>query len=386
MTNAPPISFLHSLAQALATMTLYTSRHPSCVVAADAAYERLRELVKNGEWRYSFLGDAVVANEKALHELHSWPWSSRFNDLGVQRLEVDASATRTSFGEFLEEMATRLLSGRPPNADLGGDRRGIRWGMLSVENLSGEDGGGGVGVPEPGKEYKQYRLGEEVDIVRLIYQRASQGGIPLSDAEAVVASLSVAMHAEGELLLPVLEFAGHDQYNAIHALNVSLLAMTLGEQLGMASHDVHAVGNSGLLHDIGIAGLPQDLLGKPALSPEDRAIIEKHPETGAKMLLARSAVFDLAAIVAFEHHMRPDGLGYPRTRFPREMHYVSKIVAVCDVFDALRTPRAHRPAWTSRRALEFVTESAGSVFDAGIARAFVAMMQRLEQGPALLSA
>ena len=258
------------------------------------------------------------------------------------------------------------------------ERRGIRWGLLGVE-VTGDDLEDDAERERIGREYVAYRLNEESDIVRQIYQRAgTQGGVALDEVETVVASLSVAMHAEGQLLLPMLEFPGQDAANALHAINVSLLAMTLGESLGMASHDVHAVGSAALLHDVGISGLPQELLGKPALSAEERMVIEAHPEIGARMLFARSAVFDLAAIVCYEHHMRPDGSGFPRTRFPREMHYASKIVAVCDVYDALRTPRAYRPAWTPQRALEFVEEGTGTMFDAGIARAFAAMMRRLE--------
>lgn len=372
-----PAQFLQSLAQALSTMTLYTSRHPACVAVADASFGRLKELVKHGEFRFSFLGEAVVANDKALHELHSWPWSARFVEIGVQRMEFDNNATRGGFGEFLDDIVNRLLSGRPGNADVPSERRGIRWGLLGVEATSDdlED----IERERLDREYVAYRLGEESDIVRQIYQRAgTQGGVALDEVETVIASLSVAMHAEGQLLLPMLEFPGQDAANALHAINVALLAMTLGESLGMASHDVHAVGSAALLHDVGISGLPQDLLGKPALSPEERQVIEAHPEIGARMLLARSGVFDLAAIVCYEHHMRPDGTGFPRTRFPREMHYASKIVAVCDVYDALRTPRAYRPAWTPQRALEFVEEGTGTMFDAGIARAFAAMMRRLE--------
>ena len=82
-TTTSPAQFLQSLAQALSTMTLYTSRHPACVSVADASFARLKELVKAGEFRFSFLGEAVVANDKALHELHSWPWSARFVDIGV---------------------------------------------------------------------------------------------------------------------------------------------------------------------------------------------------------------------------------------------------------------------------------------------------------------
>jgi putative nucleotidyltransferase with HDIG domain len=369
--SATPVPFLQSLGHVLSAMTLYTPRHPACVAAADTAFERVRELVAEEAWAFSFLGDAVVGNGRALHELKAWPWSSRFAELGVQRVELDAAVSRQAFNAFLDDLTTRLFGGRTasgaPQA-----RRGIRWGLVGVEAEGERDD------PETDRGGVSYRLSEEADIVRQLYQRAGQKGVALDEVEAVIASLSVAMHAEGELLLPVLEFPGHDASNALHAINVSVLAMTLAESLGMASHDVHAVGSAGLLHDVGIAQLPEELLAKSMLSPEERLRIEEHPAIGARMLLARGAVFDLAAVVAYEHHMRPDGTGFPRLRVPREMHYVSRLVAVCDVYDALRTPRPWRPAWTPSRALEFVQEGAGTMFDAGVARALAALIRRLE--------
>ena len=82
----------------------------------------------------------------------------------------------------------------------------------------------------------------------------------------------------------------------------------------------------------------------------------------------------LAVIVAYEHHMRPDGKGYPAMRYERDLHYASKIVSVCDVYDALRTTRTHRPAWAPGQALGFVEDGAGTVFDAGVARALSARL------------
>ena len=369
--SAPAIAFLQSLGHALSAMTLYTPRHPACVAAADTAFERLRELVGREPWAFSFLGEAVVGNGKALHELKAWPWSVRFAEIGVQRVELDGAVSRASFDAFLDDLMTRLFAGRAGSA-APRVQRGIRWGLVGVEAKADRD----RDEPRPGGV--AYRLSEEADVVRQLYRRAAQGAVPLDEVEAVIASLSVAMHAEGQLLLPVLEFPGQDTAHALHAINVALLAMTLGESLGMASHDVHAVGSAGLLHDVGLAGLPEELLGKSALTPEERLRIEEHPAIGARMLLARGAVFDLAAIVSYEHHMRPDGTGFPRLRVPRDMHYVSRLVAVCDVYDALRTPRPWRPAWTPARALEYLEEGAGTMFDAGLARAFAAVMRRLE--------
>jgi putative two-component system response regulator len=70
-------------------------------------------------------------------------------------------------------------------------------------------------------------------------------------------------------------------------------------------------------------------------------------------------------------------------RYERDLHYASKIVSVCDVYDALRTTRTHRPAWAPGQALGFVEDGAGTVFDAGVARAFAAMLRRLDTRHAL---
>ncbi|MFL5507068.1 MAG: HD-GYP domain-containing protein [Gemmatimonadales bacterium] len=371
--SSSAIGFLQSLGHALSAMTLYTARHPACVAASDTAFERLRVLVADEAWAFSFLGEAVVGNGRALHELKGWQWSSRLADIGVQRVELDAAVSRQAFDAFLDDLMSRLFGGRGTSGALQ-SRRGMRWGIVGVE-AAPEGEAAEVAADHGGIAY---RLSEEADIVRQLYQRAGQRGVALDEVESVIASLSVAMHAEGQLLLPVLEFPGHDASNALHAINVAILAMTLGEGLGMASRDVHAVGSAGLLHDVGIAQLPEELLAKSVLTPEERRRIEEHPVIGARMLLARGAVFDLAAVVAYEHHMRPDGTGFPRLRVPRDMHYISRLVAVCDVYDALRTPRPWRPAWTPSRALEFVEEGAGTTFDAGVARAFAALVRRLE--------
>jgi putative nucleotidyltransferase with HDIG domain len=366
-----PVAFLQSLGHALSAVALYTPRHPACAAAADTAHARLRELVAAEPWAFSFLGDAVVGNGRALHELKAWPWCARLAEIGVQRLEVDGAVSRSAFDAFLDDVATRLVAGRGARGVDTQGRRGLRWGLVGVED------DGDAEAPAEG-DGAPYRLVEETDVVRQLYRGAARSGVARDEVEAVVASLAVAMHAEGELLLPVLDFPGQEAANALHAINVALLAMTLGESLGMTSHDVHAVGSAGLLHDVGISALPEELLARPALSPAERARIEEHPAIGARMLLARGAVFDLAAIVAYEHHMRPDGTGFPHPRVPRELHYVSRLVAVCDVYDALRTPRPWRPAWTPRRALELIEEGAGTMFDAGLARAFTALVRRLE--------
>ena len=87
---------------------------------------------------------------------------------------------------------------------------------------------------------------------------------------------------------------------------------------------------------------------------------------------------DLAAAVAYEHHIMLDGSGYPRCHYHRDCHQGSKLVHVCDVYDALRTNRPYRDAWEADRVLDYVEKRAGADFEPAIAAAFVRMMRQLE--------
>jgi putative nucleotidyltransferase with HDIG domain len=194
--------------------------------------------------------------------------------------------------------------------------------------------------------------------------------------DAVVRSLAVVMHAERAMTLPLLELKEFDQYTTTHAMNVSVLAMALGEHLGVGPVMARSLGFAGLLHDLGKIRIPIEILNKPGrLTPEERLVIEAHPVEGARILLGGREPMEPAALVAYEHHLMLDGGGYPRLHYPRLAQYSSRIVHVCDVYDALRTRRPYRDAWESERVLGYIGERAGAEFDPAIAAGFEAMMR-----------
>ena len=93
--------------------------------------------------------------------------------------------------------------------------------------------------------------------------------------------------------------------------------MALGEFLGVGPATVRAFGLAGLLHDLGKVRIPREILNKPGkLTPEERAVVEAHPAEGARMILEGSEPLDLAAVVAYEHHLYLDGGGYPPSTIP----------------------------------------------------------------------
>lgn len=232
-----------------------------------------------------------------------------------------------------------------------------------------------------------FPLTEEIEAIGWVLNEVEAGrALPAGEAEAVVRSLSVAMHGGGEILMPLLRMTTFDEYTTAHALNVSVLAMALAEHHGLGGRDTRAIGVAGLLRDLGMTRVPKAIVAKAGPPTEEEwEIIRRHPADGARIILASEPQLDIAAVVAYEHHRLPDGSGYPTTHFPRDCHYATKLVQVCDVYDALRTRRFHRGAWTPESALRYVEEKSGSVFDAEVGKAFVAMMREWEGRMAMVA-
>jgi putative nucleotidyltransferase with HDIG domain len=177
----------------------------------------------------------------------------------------------------------------------------------------------------------------------------------------------------------LIRFSDNDSFLAVHAINVSLIAMALAEFVQFDEKAVRRIGLAGLLHDIGMARIPQHIVVKPGqFSPEEREAIKLHPEEGARLILEADTSLDLAAIVAYEHHIKSDGSGYPKLRFPRAPHYVSRLVQLCDIYHALRSPRPFRQAWPPEIVASFLNERAGFEYHPALATALTTMMPRLE--------
>ena len=385
-----PVRFLNSFAQAVSTMVLYAPGHPARERAVDVAFSHLRDLQQETLRPYfSFLGGEVVYGDRALRELKEWDWGVRLANAGVQRLEVADLVERDEFEEFLEQVLVRLNLVAVDTAGArhagGVGRTGaIRFGAVGVRGSNGELTSAEDAQLPTAK--LTYSLGEEADTLRWMHGEVqSHGRIPLLEAEAVVRSLSVAMHADSAVVLPLVQLKEFDQYTTTHSLNVSVLAMALAEYLGLGAKDVRAYGVAGLLHDLGKVRVPKEILNKPGkLTDAEWQVMRRHPSDGARMIVASDKGLDLAAVVAYEHHIMLNGGGYPGMHFCRDCHHASRLVHICDVYDALRTKRPYRDAWEPERALAQIQSGSGPDFDPDLVKAFSAMMLQWERREAVV--
>ena len=137
----------------------------------------------------------------------------------------------------------------------------------------GSGGSGGSGSHTPANDAGlPFGLDEEAGAVTWMYEQVTSADkVPLVEADAVVRSLTVAMKGSSAMIIPLLRLKASDPYNAIHSINVAVLTMALAEFLGLGSRDVHEFGMAALLHDLGMARIPRDLLLKPIeLTVEER--------------------------------------------------------------------------------------------------------------------
>ena len=163
----------------------------------------------------------------------------------------------------------------------------------------------------------------------------------------------------------MVRLAAKDASTEEHTRRVAALAVELGEQLGLSPNRLRSLAIGGLLHDIGKLSVSTAILQKPGpLDDEEFSEIKLHPERGRELLSELGSFDDDVKRLVLDHHERLDGTGYPRGLRGDDLDLATRILAVCDVYDALVSSRVYRAAWSRDQALELLRDEAGVGFDA----------------------
>lgn len=363
--------FLTSLGNLLSVAGLYPGNHPARQQSLDRCWSHLQGLLEREEPSFSFLDDVVLYGSELMHNFRSWELGLRLYENGVERIEFRRGTERQELGGLADYLQERLAGATGDSFEEAETVfPHIRIGGVALRARSHQEG-------DAAKADAAVPLDEEVDVVSWIYEQAAETDqVPGAEVRLAVASLSMVLADLHHWGAGMIAIKSHDQYTAIHCVNVAILSMTFAEYLGFLPDEVRIIGEAGLLHDIGKTRIPDEVLNKPGkLTAEERAVIEEHSVEGCRLALEPPLEHWLAATVAYEHHMASDGKGYPKMRFERDPHPVSRLVQVCDVYDALRTRRPFRGPMSGEESLTFLKDRAGSLLHEGLVKEFVNMVE-----------
>jgi putative two-component system response regulator len=183
---------------------------------------------------------------------------------------------------------------------------------------------------------------------------APRAALPMQELEAALRAREAAECETVRRLARVAEL--RDPPTGGHAERIGPLAEHLADLAGLSADRCRAISTASVLHDLGKVVIPDAILHKPAaLTAEERAVIARHPVVGHDILKGSpSPLLETAATIAYTHHERYDGSGYPRGLRDDEIPLEGRIVAIVDVYDALTSDRAYRPRFSEDKAIQIM--------------------------------
>ncbi len=179
-----------------------------------------------------------------------------------------------------------------------------------------------------------------------------------------IAQIEVGLSPSVRALVVATE--ARDPYTAGHSYRVAITAVRLGQELGLSATELRALAVGGLIHDVGKIEVPDHILNKPGpLTPEERRIIERHPDSGYRMCRSLGFMEEELEIIR-HHHERWDGKGYPDGLAGESIPRLARILAIADVYDALTSDRSYRRALSHEEAVQIIISERGRAFDPAI--------------------
>ena len=217
---------------------------------------------------------------------------------------------------------------------------------------------------------------DATNLASSVWEMAKTEGTPdPKAARALVDSLAQAVSANRTALIALTALKNYDNYTFTHMVNVSVLTMSQARALGIDGTPLRELGLAALMHDIGKVRTPTEILNKPdKLTDTEFEIMRMHVVDGAEILRRTPEMPAVAPVIAFEHHLRLDGTGYPFGAKRGTLNIGTQLCGIADVYDAMRSQRAYQQAFPSDRILEVLKRNDGHQFDQNLVRRFTQLL------------
>ena len=212
---------------------------------------------------------------------------------------------------------------------------------------------------------------EDIDIEKCVDEEVKDR-LNIDMARNSVSKILDDLSFNRELIISLLDLRTYNDYTFAHSVNVTILSLVLGTALSLNEAEIKDLGIGTLLHDIGMARVPKKVYLKSGpLSKEEFDLVKNHTKIGYELLKWNRDMSLVSAHIAYQHHERMNGLGYPRKLSGEKIHRFAQIVMVADVYDALTSDRTYRKRVLPHEAVEFLMGGAGTLFSLRVVEAFV---------------
>ena len=362
---------LRRFASALRGAQLYAPGHP-LVARNTAAFAETVSLVI-GQQRSITLG--VVGGEFIVGDV-PLPRASgtmgellrRLQRLGVERIVLDRDVTPDEISALVLAFA-RTDQRHAPNEPLAlPSLPHVQVGRIQVEQR--------VETSLADMAAIRATYHEASTIAERIWQQSGVEGRPdPTAARGMVDTLAQAVAQNRTALIALTALKNYDNYTFTHMVNVSILTMAQARSLGIDGTLLREFGIAGLMHDIGKVRTPAEILNKPEkLTDAEFAIMKRHVVDGAEILRRTPEMPPIAPVVAFEHHLRRDGTGYPSGVARDTLNLATTLCSISDVYDAMRSQRKYQQSFPSDRIRAVLEHNDGRQFDRDLVRRFVQLI------------
>lgn len=350
---------------AISNCSLYTKGHEAFNELAQKTLSRLGEVLDK-RLEIMIIDNELIVNRTPLTEagLQRINLIKRLKRKGISRIDFLEGVTLPEMKQFIVDISEtgKGLKSYPH----------IKSGTVDI-NMSGPKGD-----IDFDKDSMPWLSPGAVDKVKDIFHSASPfKKLNVAGLEEVVVHFISTFKKEASILKYLSPVKSFSEYTYTHATNVAVLTVFQAESLGIKDDLLHEIGIAALLHDAGKLFVPREILEKNGkLDDREFAEIKKHPLHGARYLAKMDDLTRLAPVMAFEHHIKYDGSGYPDIRFSeKRQHIFSQVLAIADFFDALRSHRPYREGMEIKDIIALMKKGVGKDFNPYLVNNFIGLLQ-----------
>ncbi|VAV83764.1 hypothetical protein MNBD_DELTA01-536 [hydrothermal vent metagenome] len=354
---------LRSFNAALHSKKLYPPGHPSVAAPARKTQQLLSDYIQGPEK----LVLAMVEDSLVFEDIPEADAAEQYGDilkyLTEKKIEAIAFTGGIEDGE-LSSVIEILTSEEAGSTQEELDKELKDLGVIHITLQS---------MPVEKRNYLEV-YNDAISVVKNVMNEIRLGKIPgTEEVNEIVNEMSEMVFTNTNAMVGLSMIKNYDEYLYNHSVNVSIISLALARHLGLERATVDTIGVAALLHDVGKTGVAEDIIKKPGgLSSEEWEKVKEHPVIGSDIAERMKEMPEEVCRIIFEHHIRHDHSGYPKSERPLYQH--SMIVTICDAYDALTTLRVYQNPHQPVDAIKILRDLSGAHFTPEIVDAFSDMI------------